>query len=122
MFGSLKRWATIVLSAAAAVIACGSPAYAAGTAAGTSINNPATLNYSVGGVAQTPINSNTVSFVVDQRINLTCAELGGAATSAAMGAVDQVFTYTVTNSSNATIDLRLSASQTGTGLSTLLGS
>src|SRR5262245_49932644 len=43
-------------------------AYAVGTTAGTSISNTATVNYSVGGVSQTPITSAAATFVVDNKI------------------------------------------------------
>ena len=53
-------------------------AYAVGTTAGTSISNTATVNYSVGGVAQTAISSAPVSFVVDNRVDLTVTTTNAA--------------------------------------------
>lgn len=87
------------------------PAFAAGTTAGQQIDNVATVNYQVGGVAQTAINSNTASFLVDRRVNLTVAEVGNATTSVAPGATAQVLTFTVTNTTNAALDLGLSVVQ-----------
>lgn len=91
-----------------------SPALAAGTAAGSTITNTATVNYQVGGVAQTAINaSNNVT--VDRKITLTVAEVGSATTSVAPGATAQVTTFTVTNTSNDTLDLGLTAAQLAGG-------
>ena len=86
-------------------------ALAAGTLAGTGVNNTASVAYSVGGVPQSAVNSNTATFLVDRRINLAVAELGGAATVVAPGAQNQVTTFTVTNSTNFTQDFRLLATQ-----------
>jgi uncharacterized repeat protein (TIGR01451 family) len=83
------------------------------TLAGTSIENRATVNYSVGGQAQTLIESSPVgnttpgagagantAFLVDNRVNLNVAELSGNATITSPGAV-AVLAFTVTNTGNA---------------------
>jgi hypothetical protein len=58
------------IAIAAAVMLLGSSgAWALGTAAGTSIDNTASLSYSVGTVSQTDVSSNTDTFVVDKRID-----------------------------------------------------
>lgn len=88
-------------------------AYAAGTAANTPINNRATVSYSVGSVAQTPIESSptgnttagvnngaNTTFVVDNRIDLTVAEVGSAVTLVTPGQTQAVTTFTVTNTGN----------------------
>ena len=96
---------------AAAVIGLAAQgALAAGTASGTVVNNLATLNYSVGGVAQTAIGSsptgNTLgagtatTFVVDNKVNLTVAESNSTVTSSSPGATNQITTFTVTNTGN----------------------
>ena len=54
-------------------------AYAVGTASGTNITNTATVNFTVGGVGQTPVNSNVTTFVVDRKVDLTVNN--GVATS-----------------------------------------
>jgi uncharacterized repeat protein (TIGR01451 family) len=90
-------------------------AYAAGTTAGTSVNNTATVDFTVGGVAQTQQNSTTATFLVDRRINLTVAQVGGAATSVVPGATAQVTTFTVTNNSNSVEDFALAATQQAGG-------
>ena len=84
------------------------------TPAGTLIPNRATVNYSVGGQAQAPIESsptgNTTpgvgagagtAFLVDNRVDLTVAEFAGTATVTTPGALSAVLTFTVTNTGNA---------------------
>ncbi|MCD2324385.1 DUF11 domain-containing protein [Sphingomonas sp. IC-56] len=80
------------------------------TAAGTSVNNQATVTYEVGG-ASASVSSNVASFVVDKKVNLTVAEVGGAPTQTSINASDQVTTFTVTNLTNAVQDFRLQADQ-----------
>jgi uncharacterized repeat protein (TIGR01451 family) len=105
---SLKRG---FLLATAVTFSLNGTLHAAGTVAGTSITNTATVNYSVGGSAQSPVTSNTASFLVDRKVNLSVTEVGGAATSVSYGDNGQVTTFQVTNLTNATQDFRLFASQ-----------
>jgi uncharacterized repeat protein (TIGR01451 family) len=86
-------------------------AFAAGTVAGGTISNTATVDYQVGSVSQTTVTSNNVTFRVDRKINVTVAEVGGAPTSSAPGSTGQVTIFTVTNNSNTTLDFRLTAAQ-----------
>ena len=90
------------------------PAFAAGTTAGSTITNTATINYQVGGVSQPSIDDSD-AFVVDRVVNLTVAELGNATTVVVPGQTGAVTTFTVTNTSNAVLDFALAASQTATG-------
>ncbi|MEI9903572.1 MAG: hypothetical protein WDN06_05990 [Asticcacaulis sp.] len=83
-------------------------AHAASTTAGTSIANTATVGYTVGGAAQTPITSNTATFLVDRKVNLAVTEVGGAPTTISYGDTAQVTTFQVTNLTNATQDFTLS--------------
>lgn len=87
------------------------PAYAAGTTAGSSINNTATVNYTVGGVSQTPVISSTATFVVDRKISMTLTEPGNATTSVVPGSTNQVTTFLLTNTSNAALDFGLALAQ-----------
>jgi uncharacterized repeat protein (TIGR01451 family) len=113
------RRVALLLSAAGAA-AASTPAFAAGTASGSSIVNNATINYQVGGVAQTALTaSNTI--VVDRKVNLTVAEVGGATTSVVPGQAVAVTTFTVTNNSNATIDIGLGATQLAGGAAPFAG-
>ncbi|HRX90821.1 MAG TPA: hypothetical protein P5528_15380 [Steroidobacteraceae bacterium] len=102
----------------AVLIACGSvgvaqQAYGAGTPANTAINNRATVNFSVNGVAQAPIESSptgnsvpganngaNTTFVVDNRIDLTVTEVSGNATGTTPGQPNGVTAFTVTNTGN----------------------
>jgi uncharacterized repeat protein (TIGR01451 family) len=83
-------------------------ARAAGTEAGTSIANTASVNYTVGGTPQSA-NSNTTTFVVDKKVNLTVT--GGVITQTAINTTDQVTAFQVTNLTNATQDFRLTIDQ-----------
>lgn len=100
-------------------------ALAAGTASNTTISNLSTLNYSVGGVAQTAIGSSptgntsgagtATTFTVDNKVNLTVAESGGSVTSVSPGATNQIATFSVTNNGNTAQGYNLvGANATGT--------
>ncbi len=95
-------------------------ALAAGTASNTTISNKATLNYEVGGVAQTLIESSSAgnstagvgngtatTFVVDNKVNLTVAKV--ADRTIAPGTTDRTLRYTVTNNGNTSQRYALSA-------------
>ena len=123
---------------AMAGLAAGGAAHALGTAAGTAITNLATLNYSVGGAAQTAIGSSeagnttgagtATSFVVDNKINLLVATTDTTFVSVVPGLTGvaagnpnsalQVTTFTVTNTGNSVQDYSLAAANLGS--STLL--
>ncbi len=90
------------------------PAFAAGTNAGDTITNTVTVNYQVGGVAQTAIQASD-NIIVDRKINLTVAEVGTATTSVVPGQTNAVTTFTVTNTSNTAIDVGLTAAQLAGG-------
>jgi hypothetical protein len=94
------------------------------TPASTSIENRATVNYSVGGQAQTVIESSptgntapgagageNTAFLVDNRVNLTVGELSGNATVTSPGATDTVLAFTVTNTGNAPQGYQLTLSE-----------
>ena len=87
------------------------PALAAGTTAGSTISNTATVGYSVGGTPQTSVSSNAAVFTVDRRITLTVTEPGNLTTQVAPGSSNQVTTFFVTNTSNAPLDLGLTVAQ-----------
>ncbi len=95
-------------------------AQATGTTAGTSVSNTATVNYNVGGVAQAPIASAPTSFVVDNKIDLTVTEVGGAATTVVPGQTAAVLTYLVSNTGNSPEGYQLTATNQPNG-STLFG-
>src|SRR5262245_51569424 len=97
-------------------------AFAAGTDAGVTIGNRATVNYTVGTTAQAPIESSptgnanpgvgngaNTNFIVDRRIDFTVVETGGGFTTVAPGQTNAVTIFTVTNTSNAAEGFQLSA-------------
>ncbi|WOE73899.1 hypothetical protein [Alterisphingorhabdus coralli] len=93
-------------SAVALTIGVSSPAFAEGTTAGTDITNQVTVNFEVGGVAQTAVD-NSDTFVVDRKINLTVAASDSVTTSVSPNQQDQVTTFVVTNTSNDVLDFEL---------------
>lgn len=114
MTSMLKKLGACSLIAIAAAGA--TPAFAAGTVAGTDVTNTATISYEVGGVTQTAtVTPGTNTFKVDRKVNLTVAEVGNVTTSVAPGstgtATTNVTSFTVTNNSNDTLDFLLAASQ-----------
>ncbi len=102
----------------------GGAAHAAGTASGTSITNLATLSYSVGATAQTPIGSSAAgntsgagtatSFLVDNKINLTVTTTDVAFVSAVPG-TSGVATFSVVNNGNSTQDFLLAGANVAGG-------
>jgi uncharacterized repeat protein (TIGR01451 family) len=125
---SVIRQVRTVLAAVALVasLAGVQTAFAAGTDAGVTIGNRATVNYTVGTAAQAPIessptgNSNpgvgngaNTNFVVDRRIDFTVVETGGGFTTVAPGQLNAVTIFTVTNTSNAAEGFQLSAANVG---------
>lgn len=101
-------------SIAAALMVSAAPAFAAGTTAGTVITNTVTVDYQVSGVNQTQQTASD-NFTVDRRINLTVAEVGAATTSVVPGQGGASVAFTLTNTSNATLDFALSATQQSGG-------
>jgi len=101
-----------------AVVALGSigftgTAYAQlGTPSGDTITNTATVNYTVNSVNQTPVSAST-SFLVDTVINLNVT--GGVTYNVTPGALAEVATYTVTNTSNITSDFTLGVTDEDAG-------
>ena len=93
-------------------------AMAAGTLSGTTINNQATLNYSVGTTAQTAINA-AVGFVVDNKVNLTVAMVADNA-STIPNLNNQAVAFSVTNNGNTPQRYALSAVVGASTLTTAL--
>lgn len=77
-------------------------------AAGDTISNTASLDYNVGGVAQTTA-TGTVAFVEDNLVNFTVAWVDGANVPVAAGATGQMLTFEVTNNGNGAQDFALTA-------------
>jgi uncharacterized repeat protein (TIGR01451 family) len=87
------------------------PAFAAGTTQGTDIQNTVSVNFQVGGIAQTAVNSNTDTFKVDRKVIFTVIEsttVAAGTTTVVPNQTDAIAAYTVTNSSNDVLDFSLS--------------
>ena len=104
-------------------------ASAIGTLSGVSVDNRATVEYAVGATTQPVIESspagNTTtgagngldtSFLVDNRVDLTVAELSGGYTAVASGGTSEVLVYTVANTGNTVQDFSLAATDLAGGL------
>ena len=120
-FGLLFR-----LGITATALLIGQQALALGTDAGTQVSNQATVSYSVGGAAQTPIDSdplgnsipgagNPTMFLVDRRVSFTLAPTDAVHTPVTPGGVDVFAAYTLTNTGNAIMDFRLTLAQLSSG-------
>lgn len=101
------------VSAIALVGLSSAPAMAAGTTAGDSIVNNVSVSYDVGGVPQTEETASD-TFVVDRKVDVVVAEVGGASTTVAPGQTQAAITFDVTNTSNDVVDLDLSIVQSAT--------
>jgi uncharacterized repeat protein (TIGR01451 family) len=106
------------LGAAASMIAVAGgtamPAVAAGTTAGSTITNNVTVSFQVGGVSQTNV-STSASFTVDRKVNFTVAEDGSSTTQVSPGQLAAVTSFIVTNTSNASLDFALAATNRAGG-------
>lgn len=109
LLGAVSSLALITLSSTQAIAAPPSAA----TAAGTTIQNKVSVSFKVGGEDQTPVESNTDKFVVDQKVNLTVTLTGGTVVVTPNGK-SQVSKFEVTNKTNATTDFALSVTQADT--------
>lgn len=91
---------------------------AAGADAGTTISNTATVSYSVGGVGQPTVANTPTVFTVDRKVVFRVDETAPiATTTVAPGQTAAVTTFTVTNTSNATMDFGLALTQLAGGTS-----
>ena len=110
------KHASKLLSAAGTLALMGlaaTPAFATGTTAGSSILNTATISFQVGGVAQTPQNASN-SIVVDEKVSFTAVEQG-ATTSVSPGQTGAVTTFSITNNSNAALEIGIAAAAQANG-------
>ena len=105
----LTRWVAATVVATAAFV-LPQNAQAAGTVAGTTVSNTATVSFDVGSVPQTPV-TGTATFVVDDKVNLTVTNNAGA--SVVPGSTNQVLAFTLQNNGNKTHGYSLAASLGG---------
>ena len=112
MFKRLNLRSTIGIGA----LFVAAPAFAAGTISGSTVSNTATISYSVGGVAQTPVSNTPTVFTVDRKVVFRLDETAPVATTTvAPGQVNVVTTFTLSNTSNTTMDFGLSVTQPAGG-------
>jgi len=93
---------------------------AGGTAAGTSVDNSASLSFSVGGVAQTAVNSNTDTFVVDKKVDFVLTNNDADQVLVVPGDTGKITTWSITNEGNLAQKFTFSAAQL-TGGETIYG-
>ncbi len=84
---------------------------AAGTTAGTSIVNNASLSFSVGGVKQTDVTSNDDTFVVDRKIDFLLENKDAEQILVVPGSTDQITTWSITNEGNLAQKFAFTAAQ-----------
>lgn len=117
----------LVLLVGAVALITTQAAWAVGTESGTEITNRATIDYSVGAVSQTPIESSPTgnatpgigqggdtSFLVDNRVDLTVASLGD--TNVIPGSVNMVLAFSITNTGNTTQGYAVAVVDEATGI------
>jgi uncharacterized repeat protein (TIGR01451 family) len=108
---SSKLKLLVASSSLSLVMLCSAPAFAAGTAQGTGITNNVSVNFQVGGVAQTQQTASD-NFVVDRKVIFSLAEKAPiATTSVNPGQTGQITTFVLTNTSNDTLDFTITPSQ-----------
>lgn len=113
-----------LLGASALTMLSTPAALAAGTPAGTPVNNTFTLNYSVGTTSQPPITPGSpTTFIVDNRVDLV-TDGPGSATGAAPAESDVTAVFTFENEGNDSTNFLFTAADsgaTGAGTTTLTG-
>lgn len=103
-------------------------AMAAGTASGTNVENKADVNFSVGGVPQTEVesapggnstpgdgNGTATDFVVDNKVDVLVSVVDVASTKAGLSETDSITTFNVKNEGNATQDYSLAVANRSGG-------
>jgi uncharacterized repeat protein (TIGR01451 family) len=106
----------VATSTMTAMVLNAGSAQAAGTLVGTDITNAVSVNYQVGSVAQTAVNSNTDTFKVDRKVIFTVVEATPTGTTTVSpGQNDAIVTYTLGNTSNDTLDFNLTAANMAGG-------
>lgn len=119
----------VKLGITAGVLLFTQQALAAGTLAGTDIDNLAVVDYVVNGVNQTDIesapgagnstpgagNGSVTTFVVDNRVDFTLAQVGSANTTVNPDQTNAFVEFTLTNTGNSPQDFRMSVAQLALG-------
>ena len=103
--------------------------FAAGTLAGTTVNNKATLSFTVGAAAQPVVESSptgnslvginngaNTAFLVDRKVNMSVVESGASSNLTVPGATQVVTLFKVSNLGNSVQDFLLTAEALATGV------
>lgn len=114
----------VKLGITAGVLLFTQQALAAGTVAGTDIDNLAVVDYVVNGVNQTDIESSptgnstpgagngvVTTFVVDNRVDFTLLQVGSANTTVNPDQLNAFVAFTLTNTGNSPQDFRMTVAQ-----------
>ena len=108
----IMRNLTLLAGASLLTVFAATSAQAAGTASGSVISNTATVSFSVGGVGQPTVSNTPNTFTVDRKVVFRVDETAPiATTTVAPGQAVAVTTFTVSNTSNATMDFGLAVTQ-----------
>ncbi len=107
VFSNVSRSARLIVVALSLLAT--QQAFAVGTPAGDTVSNVASVDYSVGGVAQDRVDSAAVDFVVDRLVNFTLVVTDAVSTSVTPGGTSTITSLTLTNIGNADTDFRLEA-------------
>jgi uncharacterized repeat protein (TIGR01451 family) len=108
-----KAMLTAVTALAAGTLA--SPAYAAGTIAGTTIDNIAHATYEQPTGGEVTVDSNVVSLKVDELLDVTVASTDPGDVATQPGLSGQLLSFTVTNGGNGTEAFTLATIANGGG-------
>jgi len=112
-----SRKIMLIAFASALLVVVGAPqaalAATAGIEAGVVISNTADVDYEVNGIGQTTI-QDTVTFVVDNLVDLTVGQGAATATSVLPGETGAIFVFNVSNTGNTVQDYGLAAAQATT--------
>ena len=107
--GYAKNVIAAVAALAGTLLFSGSAAYAAGTTAGTKIENIAKASYDDGSGGTIEVESNKAIFNVDELLDVTVASADPGNVATSPGETAQVLKYTLTNTGNGKEPFKLSA-------------
>jgi uncharacterized repeat protein (TIGR01451 family) len=104
----------LVTAGVVAAVSSAPAAYAAGTASGTTITNNVDVSYQVGATTYNATQASD-AIIVDRKIALTLTETGSVTTPVTLGQTNAATSFTLTNNSNATVDVLMTAAQLSGG-------
>ena len=105
----LRKRALWVITGSVLALGAASPAFAAGTTAGTNISNTATATYTDQNGNQQSVPSNTVTFKVDELLDATVSSADPGDVSVFPASTGRALAYTITNTGNGSEAFRLTA-------------